>query len=101
MSAVNLPVQPQHTMTAAVSMLSGQQQKTAAGGGGVTTSNSSCCECPMCYHSIKNPCAECGCPTSSMSKVKADYMLDRLIDRLIDRLRYKLIDRSINRLIER
>lgn len=26
------------------------------------------CECPMCYHSIKNPCASCGCPSSSVSK---------------------------------
>ena len=27
-----------------------------------TASASSGCECPMCYHSVKNPCANCGCP---------------------------------------
>jgi len=26
-------------------------------------SNSNGCECPMCYHSVKNPCGNCGCPT--------------------------------------
>jgi len=26
------------------------------------------CECPMCYHSVKNPCASCGCPTSQRSQ---------------------------------
>jgi len=32
-------------------------------------SNNNSCECPMCYHSVKNPCNDCGCPskTSSMS----------------------------------
>ena len=63
-SAVNLPVQQHMTAAAGVTV---QPQMTAAGGG-VTSSNSSC-ECPMCYHSIKNPCTECGCPSSSMSKV--------------------------------
>ena len=23
------------------------------------------CECPMCYHSVSNPCLECGCPSRS------------------------------------
>ena len=22
------------------------------------------CECPMCYHSVRNPCSQCGCPGS-------------------------------------
>eukprot|EP00090_Calanus_glacialis_P047494 TRINITY_DN989_c0_g1_i1.p1 TRINITY_DN989_c0_g1~~TRINITY_DN989_c0_g1_i1.p1 ORF type:complete len:1577 (+),score=288.14 TRINITY_DN989_c0_g1_i1:339-5069(+) len=32
-------------------------------------SNNKSCDCPMCYHSVKNPCNDCGCPsrTSSMS----------------------------------
>jgi len=32
-------------------------------------SNHKSCDCPMCYHSVKNPCNDCGCPsrTSSLS----------------------------------
>ncbi len=26
------------------------------------------CECPMCYHSIRNPCGECGCPSNTVPK---------------------------------
>ena len=26
------------------------------------------CECPMCYHSIRNPCAQCGCPSNTVPK---------------------------------
>merc|ERR1712130_450172 len=22
------------------------------------------CECPMCYHSVHNPCETCGCPST-------------------------------------
>lgn len=25
------------------------------------------CQCPMCYHSVKNPCHDCGCPDRSSS----------------------------------
>jgi len=28
-----------------------------------------CCDCPMCYHSVKNPCAECGCPSRSQGSL--------------------------------
>jgi len=30
-------------------------------------STSKSCECPMCYHSVKNPCSDCGCPSRSSS----------------------------------
>lgn len=26
------------------------------------------CECPMCYHSINNPCPTCGCPNNTVPK---------------------------------
>jgi hypothetical protein len=32
-------------------------------------SNHKSCDCPMCYHSVKNPCAECGCPTRSQGSL--------------------------------
>ena len=37
-------------------------------GNNVTTNTSvsssvATCECPMCYHSVHNPCTTCGCPT--------------------------------------
>ena len=25
------------------------------------------CDCPMCYHSVKNPCSACGCPSRASS----------------------------------
>ena len=28
------------------------------------------CECPMCYHSVHNPCSSCGCPSTSNKEDK-------------------------------
>lgn len=39
----------------------------------VSNSNSKSCECPMCYHSVKNPCNDCGCPSrTSTSSLKVN-----------------------------
>jgi len=42
---------------------------TASTGRSSQLSNPKSCDCPMCYHSVKNPCNDCGCPsrTSSLS----------------------------------
>ena len=26
------------------------------------------CECPMCYHSVRSPCPDCGCPSNTVPK---------------------------------
>ena len=57
------------SVTGSVPRASPPQSVTSETGSGKT------CECPMCYHSVNNPCKECGCPsrsnTSSSLSVRA------------------------------
>merc|ERR1712198_285443 len=45
------------------------------------STGSKTCQCPMCYHSLSNPCQDCGCP-SNKSNASSSLSLNNMRQRL-------------------
>ena len=61
----NIPTKFETTLEGGYGYSVGSSGHNTSGVSSVTSSNvtRSECECPMCYHSVHNPCSTCGCPS--------------------------------------